>query len=207
VIDVAGSAENDGAHTPILAVMTTSGPLEQEIKLPVERLESVRARLGALGARLEGARQLEDNAVLDRPGLELLGSGRLLRLRRWGSEVVLTFKGPASYQNGIKTRLEIETGVAAPEGMLGILRELGWSIQRRYQKWRETWHLGAVTVALDETPIGCFVELEGPADELIAAAHALGLDPGTAVGASYQELWQRWRRDHPGAPPDMLFPD
>lgn len=186
--------------------MTTSGPLEQEIKIPVERLESVRARLGALGARLEAARQLEDNAVLDTPDLELLGSGRLLRLRRWGSEVVVTFKGPASYKNGVKTRLELETGVAEPDRMLGILGQLGWTVQRRYQKRRETWHLGGVTVALDETPIGCFVEVEGPAGELAAAARALGLDPDAAVSASYQELWQQWRRDHPGAPRDMLFP-
>ncbi|MGV8041272.1 MAG: class IV adenylate cyclase [Thermoanaerobaculaceae bacterium] len=186
--------------------MTTSGPLEQEVKIPVATLEPVRRRLGSSGARLAVSRQLEDNAVLDTPDLELLGSGRLLRLRRWGHEVVLTFKGPASYQNGVKTRLELETGVGEPERMLGILGQLGWTTQRRYQKWRETWHLGDVTVALDETPIGCFVEIEGPADELSAAAHALGLDPAAAVPASYQELWQQWRRDHLGAPRDMLFP-
>lgn len=186
--------------------MTTSGPLEQEVKIPVDRLEPVRTCLAALGARLETTRQLEDNAVLDTPGLSLLGSGRLLRLRSWGHEVVLTFKGPATYQNGVKTRLELETRVEAGEGMLGILAELGWTPQRRYQKWRETWRLGGVTVALDETPIGCFVEIEGTAEALGGAAHTLGLDPATAIPSSYQELWQQWRRDHPGAPRDMLFP-
>lgn len=185
--------------------MATSEPLEQEVKIPVATLAPVRRRLGGSGARLAVSRQLEDNAVLDAPDLRLLGSGRLLRLRRWGEEAVLTFKGPASYDDGVKTRLELETGIAAPDRLLDILGQLGWSVQRRYQKWRETWRLGAVTVALDETPIGCFVEIEGPAGELAATARTLGLDPGAAIAASYQELWQQWRLAHPGAPRDMLF--
>ncbi|HPC84409.1 MAG TPA: class IV adenylate cyclase [Thermoanaerobaculaceae bacterium] len=186
--------------------MLASGPLEQEVKIPVERLAPVLARLETAGARLETARRLEDNAVLDTPDLQLLGSGRLLRLRRWGGEVVLTFKGPATYRDGVKTRLELETTVAEPEVMLAIFGQLGCTIQRRYQKYRETWRLGEVTVALDETPIGCFVEIEGPAGALAASAHALGLDLARAIPASYQELWQQWRRDHPGSPRDMLFP-
>lgn len=185
--------------------MTANGPLEHEVKIPVSALAPVRHRLGISGGRLAGERQLEDNAVLDTPDLRLLASGRLLRLRRWGSEAILTFKGPATYDGGVKTRLELETGVGAPERALGILAELGWTVQRRYQKYRETWKLGAVTVALDETPIGCFVEIEGPGSELPAAAQALGLDVGAAVSASYQELWQQWRQAHPGAPRDMLF--
>ncbi|HNX49510.1 MAG TPA: class IV adenylate cyclase [Thermoanaerobaculaceae bacterium] len=186
--------------------MPTTGPIEEELKIPVHDLEAVRSRVRARGATLQVPRQLEDNAVLDTPGLSLLGSGRLLRLRRWGDEVLLTFKGPARYDRGVKSRLELETRVDNSERMLGILAELGWTPQRRYQKWRDTWLVGEVTVAFDETPIGCFVELEGPGDALRAASDSIGLDPSTAIPASYQELWQRWRQTHPGAPRDMVFP-
>lgn len=185
--------------------MEPSRCLEQEIKIPVADLQPARARLRAAGATPQAPRQIEDNAVLDTPALALLGSGRLLRLRRWGEEVVLTFKGPARYDEGVKTRMELETRVQDGECMLAILDELGWRPQRRYQKLRETWLLGEVIVALDETPIGCFVELEGPAEHLVAAARQLGLDATAATPASYQELWQRWRELHPGAPRDMLF--
>lgn len=190
---------------PILPGMAPTGLIEQEIKIPVADLQGVLSRLLPAGATPQSARQLEDNAVLDTPSLALLGSGRLLRLRKWGDEVVLTFKGPARYDQGVKTRMELETRVENEERMLAIFGELGWHPQRRYQKWRETWMLGDVLVALDETPIGCFVELEGLATDLAPAAHQLGLDPANATPASYQELWQRWREQHPGSPRDMLF--
>ena len=102
--------------------MSSPGPIEEELKIPVDDLEAVRTCAKARGASIQVPRQLEDNAVLDTPTLSLLGSGRLLRLRRWGDEVLLTFKGPASYDRHVKSRLELETHVADRERMLGILR-------------------------------------------------------------------------------------
>jgi len=63
-----------------------------------------------------------------------------------------------------------------------------------------------VTVALDETPMGAFVELEGQAEQLPAAALALGLDPHAAALGTYLDLWSAYRTGHPDAPEDMVFP-
>ena len=186
--------------------MSTPGPIEEELKIPVDDLEAVRTRAEARGASLQVPRQLEDNAVLDTPTMSLLGSGRLLRLRRWGDEVLLTFKGPASYDRHVKSRLELETHVADGERMLGILAELGWTPQRRYQKWRETWQLDAVTVALDETPIGRFVELEGPGGRAARRRpdprpRPRDRHPGVLPGAL-----AALAADPPRGPRDMVFP-
>jgi adenylate cyclase class 2 len=189
---------------PILTPVKAND-IEQEMKIPVAELTGVRRRVATLGGVVVAGRQLEENAVLDSPKDELRGSGRLLRLRCYGDTTVLTYKGPASFAGVVKSRLELETQVASAAVVLAILGELGYSIRRRYQKLREMWHLSGVTVALDETPLGCFVELEGLAGELPRLAGELGLDPVAAVLESYQELWALHRARHPEAGADMAF--
>jgi adenylate cyclase class 2 len=75
----------------------------------------------------------------------------------------------------------------------------------RYEKQRESWMLGETRVDLDHTPMGDFVELEGPTDSLEATAHRLGLDPERAVAQSYIGLWRDFRRQHPELGRDMVF--
>ncbi len=62
-----------------------------------------------------------------------------------------------------------------------------------------------MVVALDETPMGAFVELEGESPLLAPAAAELGLDPGAAVRGTYLDLWAAFRAAHPGVPEDMVF--
>jgi len=62
-------------------------------------------------------------------------------------------------------------------------------------------------VALDETPIGRFVEIEGAPGEIEAAARQIGLSLADAVEGSYPSLYQRARKNDPSLPADMRFPD
>lgn len=179
--------------------------LEQEIKIPVAAFAPVRGRLAELRARCQVPFTLEDNWVLDDDHGSLAASGRLLRVRRAGQRCWVTLKEPASFEGGVKSRVELETGVADADGALAVFRRLGFAAVRRYQKRRETWAFGDFVVALDETPLGGFVEVEGPGDRLAAAAVDLGLNPATAARGTYLDLWHAYRALHPDAPPDMLF--
>ena len=78
----------------------------------------------------------------------------------------------------------------------------------RYEKDRETWTSAGVTVTLDHTPMGDFVELEGPAGELVRMAGDLEVDADAAVRDSYPSLWRAYRVRHPelDLPEDMVFP-
>jgi adenylate cyclase class 2 len=180
--------------------------LEQEMKIPVVSLADVRRRLVARGAQLLDSFALEDNWVLDDPDSTLATAGRLLRLRRFGGRSTLTLKGEASFAGGVKSRVEMETEVGNADQALAILTTLGFAPVRRYQKRRESFSLDRVIVSLDETPMGAFVELEGQAEQLPAAALALGLDPHAAALGTYLDLWSTYRAAHPGAPEDMIFP-
>ncbi len=180
--------------------------IEQEIKVPVGGLDETRRRLSAAGATLEQPLTFEENWVLDDAAGRLRASGRLLRVRRWGAAWTVTFKGPATFGGGVKSRQELESGVGDGASVLALLAALGFTPVRRYQKRRETWRLGRVVVCLDETPLGCFVELEGDADAVLAGSVTLGLDPAEAARGSYLDLWLAHRALHPDAPEDMVFP-
>jgi adenylate cyclase class 2 len=180
--------------------------LEQEMKIPVATLAAVRRRIVERGGRLLHAFALEDNWVLDDAGHVLSASGRLLRLRRFGGRSILTLKGKASFAGGVKSRVEVETEVGSAEQTLAILSGLGFEPVRRYQKRRESFSLDRAIVALDETPMGAFVEIEGQAEQLPAVALALDLDPRAAAPGTYLDLWSAYRAAHPDAPEDMVFP-
>ncbi len=175
------------------------------MKIPVPSLARVRGRLQERGGHLLHLAALEDNVVLDDGGRSLAAARRLLRVRRFGTTCLITLKGAASFSAGVKTRTELETEVADADTALAILAGLGFGPVRRYQKRRETWSLERVTVALDETPMGSFVELEGDGAALAGVAGTLGLDPHEATRGTYLDLWTAFRAAHPGAPEDMIF--
>ncbi len=182
-------------------------PIETELKIPVHSLEQVRTALGRAGARRAHGAIREDNYLLDDDAGRMRTSGRVLRVRLIGDRGVLTLKGPATYDGGVKRRREDEVEIADSDRLLEILARLGFETVGRYQKVRETWLLGGAEVVLDRTPIGDFVEIEGPPEHLEAAARSLDLDPDDAVTESYPDLWLQYRASHPDVdlPADMVF--
>jgi adenylate cyclase class 2 len=188
-------------------VSGTPSQTETEIKLPSADLSDVRRRLEGTGGRPVSGRRFEHNTLFDDVDGRLQRSGRALRLRRSGGRVLLTLKGPARWSGGVREREELEVVVSDDGALSAILDRLGLEPRFRYEKWRECWRLEDSLVALDETPLGAFVEIEGPAPELPGAALRLGLDPASATRSSYPELWVEHRERHPELelPVDMVF--
>ena len=184
--------------------MTNESGIERELKFACDGLSGLREKLVASEAERVAPASLEDNLVFDRDS-ELEGSGRLLRLRRDGQGAVLTYKGVATFSEGVKEREERESRVGDPEALELILEKLGYRAVQRYQKYREEWRLGGVTVCLDHTPIGDFAEFEGDGAERLA--ERFGLDAAQAEGRNYLALYSDHRKAHPEAPEHMLFPE
>jgi adenylate cyclase, class 2 len=86
----------------------------------------------------------------------------------------------------------------------------GWFL---YEKFRTTFRLPAskawargLLIELDETPIGTFVELEGPATAIDRAAAELGYSKRDYVLKNYLTLYVEECRRKGQQPVNMLFP-
>ncbi len=158
-----------------------------------------------MGADLTSPRHFESNDLYDDGERRLSSQGRTVRLRRAAGRAILTYKGPARFQGGIKIREERETVVTDPGETEGILAGLGLERRFRYEKRREEWRAEGCAIALDETPIGTFVEVEGEPPAIRRVLVSLELDFASALPYSYARLYARRREQDPSLPTDMVF--
>lgn len=182
-----------------------SASRETEVKLSFASARAAAEALDAAGAVVEVARTFEDNLIYDRADGSLERDGLLLRVRREGGGGRITFKGPVEGTHRHKVRVEHETAVADPEAAHRLFEGLGYRVAWRYQKYRTTFRLGSIEAMLDETPIGCWVELEGEADAIDRAAAALGIGTEGYVTDTYRDLAERYFRERGLATADLLF--
>jgi adenylate cyclase class 2 len=162
--------------------------LETELKLRIPATGPFRPLLEALGFREIAAAQPELSVLWDRNG-ELLASGSALRTRNHAGQSRLTWKGPRIPDTLLKIRPELETGIEDGPSLEAILRALGFEPFLRMEKVRALWRSGDLEACLDETPFGCFLELEGEPQAIHAAMAGLGLAADQAETRSYPELY------------------
>lgn len=182
--------------------MTVS--LEREIKLRFSNREDARAAVIAAGAAPLRGRRLQDDRLLDTPAGLLRDRGSILRVRQEAGRSFLTLKGPV-LPSDKKVRDELETTIGDGDLMLLVLGQIGFGVWFRYQKYREEFAIGDVIVAVDETPVGTFVELEGGDRGITETAEALGRGPDDYVLESYRGLYGEHCRQHGLPLSDMLF--
>jgi len=179
-----------------------ASPREVEIKFRVHNARQLTRRLRDAGFRLLTKRTHEMNTLYDLPGHPLRNRGELLRLRKYGSQWVLTHK--AKGQEGRhKIRVETETKVEDGSKMEAILLALGFSPTFRYEKFRAEWSDGKGHVVLDETPIGFFGEIEGPARWIDRTARSIGVAPGDYMTDTYAMLFFNWKKET-GSPAEQM---
>jgi len=162
--------------------------IETEVKIRIRDLKSMRSRLLSIGAVVSHERHVEENVLYDFPSGTLRSRRSALRLRTAGRRVLLTFKGQPQESRSFKVREEFETPVGNGGQIRKILRGLGLQPAFIYRKHRTVLRVGRVTVALDETEIGDFIEIEGKRHEIVRLARSLGFSRTDFITASYVEL-------------------
>ena len=178
--------------------------IEREIKLQFETAGEARTAILAAGAAPLKCRRLQEDALFDTGDESLRRTGCALRVRSESGRSLLTFKGPVQASR-MKTREEHETVVSDGDVLTRVLESLGLHVWFRYQKFREEFAAEDATIALDETPIGTFVELEGEEAAIASVAVRLGRGPADYVVASYRSLFLEHRQARGGHGADMVF--
>jgi adenylate cyclase, class 2 len=177
---------------------------EIEIKFRIEDLRRLGRTLRKARFRLQTRRTHEINTLFDLPGGQLRRRGELLRLRKYGRSWLLTHKSkgaPGRHKNRVETETPVKDGVAAER----ILRAIGFRPSFRYEKFRAEWSDGKGHVVVDETPIGNFGEIEGPARWIDRTARRLGIRPAAYITSTYAGLFLAWKRRSQTKATEMTF--
>lgn len=187
---------------------------ETEIKLEVRNPRALRRRLRELGFRAVQPRHFESNVLFDFPDLRLWKARCLLRLRLANKRWLLTFKGAPLPSRRYKIRKEMDVSIEDGGLLRKVLEALGLREAFRYDKYRTVYAREAEgtkgempSLVYDETPIGYYLELEGPRRWIDQVAGQLGYGPGDYITASYASLYRRRCRERGERPGNMVFAD
>src|SRR5262249_21139191 len=151
-------------------------------------------------------RRLQEDALLDTDEEEIRRRRCVLRVRRENGKSRITFKGPVQ-PSAVRMREELETMVGDGEVLLRVFEELGLHVWFRYEKYREEFAHEDLIVAIDETPVGVFVEIEGSEKGIADMAVALGRSEADYILDSYRALFLMSREELGLKGPDMVFDD
>jgi adenylate cyclase class 2 len=184
---------------------------EIELKFPLSDPAALQARLPQFGFHLDTPRTFEHNTLYDTPARGLRVQKQLLRIRQYGDLCTVTHKrlpDQASSETRYKVRIETETTVADGHALAEIFQQLGYAPVFVYEKFRTEWSHNperSAHLVIDETPIGNYVELEGPPDWIDRTLAELKIDPATCLTDSYGKLFLDWKQRTGSAAEHLTF--
>ena len=187
--------------------------IETEVKISIGDAPEFVRSLGRMNPVETAPRHFEDNFLLDYPDRRMYSKRSLVRVRMTDHGSFLTFKGQPREAGKFKSREEVESRVEDGLAVLRVLKELGLRTWFRYQKYRHEYKVSAsgiagavVIVAVDETPIGNFVEFEGTEAGIQEIAAAMGFSEADYLRDSYYALYSQSCNERGVPAEDMVFP-
>jgi|SRR5579862_2461934 len=185
---------------------------ETEVKLAVKNPKGLRQLLTEQGFRIILPRHFESNILFDFPDTRLRKLRCLVRLRYMGDQALLTYKGTPLRSRDYKIRPEYESKVEDGHRVHEILLHLGLQEMFSYEKYRTIYAprgkrdaSDGPHLVFDETPVGTFIELEGPQRWIDEVARQLGYSRQDYIKESYAALYRKKCQREGKVPGNMLF--
>ena len=178
--------------------------VEREIKVRFASKSAAHEAVESVGATPLRSKRLQKDALFDWPDKRLRQSQCVLRVRQENEDCTLTFKGPPESAS-MKVREEIESTAGNRSNLVTILERLGLEVWFRYEKYREEFTFDGVIVAIDETPVGIFIELEGEENVIHQIAGSLGWSQEDYILDSYRDIFLKESNTKGSGTSDMVF--
>jgi adenylate cyclase class 2 len=182
--------------------------IETEIKFRVADAAALETRLRETGFQLITPRSFESNTLYDTPDRQLRVKRELVRIRNYAGHWLLTHKrvpdsgiGEDRHKHRVETETELSDGAALAE----VFASVGLVPVFRYEKWRAEWSDDTGHCVVDETPLGIYAELEGPADWIDRVASKLDVADHDRLTLSYGRLFEQWRERTGSSAEDLTF--
>ncbi len=173
----------------------------QEIEAKVLEIdpETIITKLQNLGAAFDFEDEFFAIYFDDATG-RLGGQHQVLRIRKEGKDVRLTFKAPhADTQSGIRSREELELPIGDFEMMRLILQRLGYVEYLKMRKIRTQYSLDGVHIVIDNhiddlAFIPPYLEIEAPSHEaLFEMADRLGIPRDQLIDWNAAKVMEYYR--------------
>ena len=136
-----------------------------------------RAALRQPDFALQTPRAFESNVLYDTPDRQMRARTEILRIRSYAGRWTVTHKRLPDRRPWRRQpqapRRDRNRGRRRRGRWSEIFLSLGLVAAFRYEKWRTEWQDGEGHCVVDETPIGNYAELEGPAEWIDRAAARL----------------------------------
>jgi adenylate cyclase, class 2 len=142
--------------------------IEVEVKARVNGFESLRKKLGKIGA-LKIKIERQEDTYFNAPHRDFAKTDEALRIRKIpdgdDSQIFITYKG-SKIDSSSKTRQEFEVMVGDAETTGHIFESLGFRAVETVVKDREIYHLEDFVITLDNVhQVGTYMEIEKDLDE------------------------------------------
>lgn len=166
--------------------------IEKKYRLSGEQAVGLIERIVAEGGEFLYERHEEN--LLYRGGV-LDERNAVLRVRKTDAPAFLTYKENAGFEGGVKKRVEIETEIGDARACEEIIQKVGFRLSLVYEKRRKAWRLAGCEVVLDELPFGCFMEIEGSTEDILAAEKLLRVEDVAIESSTYPGLTMKHGKD------------
>lgn len=169
---------------------------EVELKFLKIDIDEIDTKLRELGAVKEWEATLHDVFFSNPSASVEFGKSGVndLRLRQFGENILLTFKGPKKDGYGFKIRDELELAVDDFNNCIEILKHLGFEATKEYTKKRSHYSFGSVRFEIDQVPHEKpYLEIETKTPEAMEEiCKQLDLDIRQGDARSISQLFPRY---------------